>query len=61
MTNLNDIQQNIIEILTYLAKKNDLTPPRVGGWITFTDGTMMFIEGKAKYNYDEEKFQWVLL
>lgn len=61
MTNLNDIQQNIFEILSYLAKRNDLTPPRVGGWITLKDGTKIFIEGKGKYDYDGGKFQWILL
>ena len=61
MLTLNDIQQNVFEICKFLAKRNNLKPPRVGGWITFTDGTMMFIEGKGKYNYDGDKFQWVLL
>jgi hypothetical protein len=61
MSHLNGIQQNIFEILTCLAKRNDLTPPRIGGWVTLSNGTMRFIEGVGKYNFNGEKFQWVLL
>jgi len=61
MLTLNDIQQNVYDVCNFLAERNDLKPPRIGGWITLSDGTMLFIEGKGTYKYNGEKFQWILL